>query len=515
MNIVLIRPPKLMIRGTLTMKPVAPLGLAYIAAAAESAGHNVRVIDAIANNICEFHPTELGNDIIIQGMRPEVVAELVPCGSKVIGLSCMFSNNWLLDRRLIKVLRSRFPEAVLIAGGESISGMPEYALKDSELDICVVGEGEETFKEVLSAIENQIPLVTVKGIVFKKDGKIVLNPRRERIRQLNDIPYPAWHFFPVNAYFDNQITLTPTERKSLPTLATRGCPYTCTFCSSPNMWTTKYSLRSPDNILQEMIYMYEKYGVTNFELFDLTAIINRQWILEFCRLLQNYPVHFTWQMPAGTRSEALSEEVIREMAKAGCTNITFAPESGSKKVLQLIQKKADPDKMLPAMKLASQLGMYVYVNSIIGLPGETHRDIWKSMLYLAKTAFAGAQDTGMAVFMPYPGSELFKQFEQYGQLSLSDSFFYDILYTDSITKSQFYNNNIPSFIYRIYNILLLTVFYIVSYSSHPSRIYKSLRNVIKRRYVTRGERAIGYLMEQYFSLKKSPVHSLHQPVSHV
>jgi radical SAM superfamily enzyme YgiQ (UPF0313 family) len=485
-----------MIKGTATMKPAAPLGMAYIAGAIKRDHHQLQVIDGIAENIYDFHDTELGKNIIIQGMSPEQIVKKVPEDVEVIGLSCMFSNNWLLDRRLIQLLKQRFQNAVLVAGGESISGMPEYALKDSLLDVCVVGEGEEVMCDLLRALETGADLSTVKGIVYKKEGKIFTNPRRERIRDLDQIAFPAWEYFPTDAYFKYQITWMPTTHRSLPMLATRGCPYTCTFCSSPQMWTTKYSLRSPENILSEMVSLYEKFGVTNFELFDLTAVINRHWVLEFSKLLQRHPVKFTWQMPAGTRSEALNSEVIQQMALGGCTNITFAPESGSSEVLKSIQKKADPAKMLPAMKTAAGLGMYIYLNTIIGLPGEKHEDVWKTIVFLLKAAAAGADDTGVGVFMPYPGSQLFREMERSGTLMLNDEFFYDILKIDSFGESKFFNKEISPAMYRFYNVFMLLAFYACSFTCRPMRLFKTVRNVAMKNYVTRSEKTLGYLLEQ-------------------
>lgn len=496
MKVVLVRPPKLMIQGTATMKPAAPLGMAYIAGALLKEKHDVIVIDGIAENIYDFHDANLGEDIILQGMTPEDIVKCIPTETEIIGLSCMFSNNWLLDRILINFIKEKFPKALIVAGGESISGMPEYALKDSKLDVCVVGEGEDVICDLLHAVEYGSNLNDVKGIVYKSDGAIFSNPRKERIRNLDEISFPAWQLFPVATYFQHQITWTPTKDRSLPMLATRGCPYTCTFCSSPQMWTTKYSLRTPENILKEMVNLNETFGVTNFELFDLTAIINRRWVLEFSKILQSHPVKFTWQMPAGTRSEALSSEVIMEMAKGGCTNITFAPESGSAELLKSIQKKANPESMLAGMKTASELGLYVYLNTIIGLPGEKHIDVWETIRFLIKAAASGADDTGVGVFMPYPGTQLFNELEKSGEVKMDESFFYDILKIDSFWGSKFYNKNISSFLYRFYNVFILLIFYTCSFALRPSRAIKLVRNVWRKTYVTRSEKTLGYFLEQ-------------------
>ncbi len=111
-------------------------------------------------------------------------------------------------------------------------------------------------------------------------------------------------------------------------LATRGCPYSCTFCSSPDMWTTRYYARSPASVVDEIADYVERYGISNVDFEDLTAFINRDWILAFCAELVRRDLHISYQLPSGTRSEALDAEVLAPLWRSGCRNLTYAPESG-------------------------------------------------------------------------------------------------------------------------------------------------------------------------------------------
>jgi len=493
------------------MKPTPPLGLAYVAAAIEALGVETHVVDSIADALDEFWETDIEKDIVVQGMSFERIAQHIPPDVDLIGFSCMFSNNWLLDEKLINYIAQKFPKAMIIAGGESVSSMATYVLKNSSTHACIIGEGEETTASLVQCLIDGDDWKKTEGIAYKDNGEVKTNPRRNRIRDLDEITYPAWHLFPTELYFEHDVTWIPTPYRSLPMLATRGCPYTCTFCSSPQMWTTKYSLRKPENILAEMEFHYQKYGVTSFELFDLTAIINRHWVLTFCKMLQNHSQKFYWQMPAGTRSEALSSEVIVEMAKAGCTNLTFAPESGSAELLQAIQKKANPENMLSAMKTASKLNMYIYINLILGLPGETHKDIWKTIWFLIKAALAGAHDIGPGIFMPYPGTVLFEELAAKQEVTLNNEYFLHILKIDSFFGNKIYNKNLSGDAYRFYNLFMLAIFYSVSFAFHPLRVWKLFKNVHNKTYVTRSEKTAGYLMEQLFSKKKGKQLLLQNP----
>ncbi len=485
------------------MKPAPPLGMAYIAKVFESQNFDVKVIDCIAEDLNSYYDIGIEKDIVAQGLSFSAICERITPDTNIIGFSIMFTNNWLLDRLLINFIRLKFPNALLVAGGESISSMPEYALKDSSLDICIVGEGEDTTATLAEAVKKNEDWKSLEGIAYIENGQFVQNKRRERIRDLNQIEFPAWHFFPLDIYFKENVTWIPTQKLSLPILASRGCPYTCTFCSSPKMWTTKYNLRDPQNIIEEMDFLNKAYGVTNFELFDLTAIISRPWILSFCKLLQAHHVKYTWQMPAGTRSEALNDTVLTEMKKGGCTNVTFAPETGSAELIGIIGKKASPERMLSLMALSSKLDMYVFVNIMLGLPGETHKDVLKTIGYLYKAAKAGAHDIGGGMFMPYPGTALFDQLVAEKRILMNDKFLLDMVKIDSFLESKTYNDNISSTSYLFYNFLYLAVFYSTSFLCYPKRIIKLIRSLFNKKYTTRSEKGLGYLIDQLYARKQA------------
>jgi anaerobic magnesium-protoporphyrin IX monomethyl ester cyclase len=156
-------------------------------------------------------------------------------------------------RHLKNKIGEAFPDAIIIAGGESVTALPEFWLSQSKhLKVCVLGEGEETIIELLSAIENKKNLSEVQEITFREGDRIITTHRRKRIREIEEIPLPAWDLFPVESYNDHKIKWGVTERKSLPLMATRGCPYDCTFCSSPQMWGKRYSMRTAKHVADEM-----------------------------------------------------------------------------------------------------------------------------------------------------------------------------------------------------------------------------------------------------------------------
>src|SRR5262249_39421813 len=154
------------------------------------------------------------------------------------------------------------------------------------------------------------------------------------------------------------------ERRAMPMLASRGCPYTCTFCSSPSMWSTRWVSRDPKLVLQEIKAYIDRYGINHIDFNDLTTVINRRWMLEFTRLVSDEGLKLTWSLSSGTRREALDEEVLASMKRAGIQRLTYAPESGSKKTLERIQKRVDLDWMTRSIRASVKVGIYSRANLI-------------------------------------------------------------------------------------------------------------------------------------------------------
>ncbi len=508
MKVCLILPSRLVLKGYRPPEAYPPLGLALIAGSLMKAGHQVAIVDAIGEapeqtNEPEFiiNSAKLPADkqLLTLGLSPEQIADRIPSDSQVIGISCMFSFNWIADRALLNYIKTRFPKAMFIAGGESISGMAEQSLKQCEaLDICALGEGEETMLDVLAAIENKTDFSLVSGIIFRAtDGSFARTSKRARMKNLEELPFPAWELFPVKNYHqlkgDSKIEVT------LPLIATRGCPYSCTFCTSPQMWGTRYYMRSPKHVIEEIEYLKKNFNANIIEFFDLTAIIKKEWIMEFTELLLEKNLNINWRIPAGTRSEAIDNEVAHNLKKSGCYAITYAPESGSPRLLKAIKKKVVLKNLLQSILHSKQEGMRITINMILGLPGETHLDIWKTMWFLVKCRWYGVDTLPLHIFRPYPGSELFDRVLKEGKIQLdNDDYLIDsLLIIQTRYEDTIYNDNISMFWYKVYQRLLLLSFYGSGYIMKPSSIVRSIKNITSKNYENNFEHQLSYMYEKF------------------
>lgn len=425
-NFTLIRPGYLSGKTTYSVPIGLPMGPAYIAAVTREAGHQVTVVDALA--LAHGRSTEL-NDFICHGLTPEQVVALIPEETEVLGVSCMFTQDWILCREIIKGARARFPSILIVAGGEHITAEPEMSFDDCPgLDLCVLGEGEETIVEILSAAGHEDRLHAIAGIAYRRDGELVQTESRKRIRDIESIPRPAWDLFPVEFYLNNRWQFGVNRGRNIGVVATRGCPYKCTFCSNPSMYGKSYFTRDPDDVLDEIQDAIDKYQVENVEFYDLTMVIKRQWVLDFCRRIDERGMRFTWQLPTGTRSEMVDDEVAAAFYRTGCRNIGFSPESGSPETLKVIKKQIHLDRLFAAVVACVRQGLVVKSNFIVGFPHEHRRHVWETIFFSWKLAWAGMDSAIFHIFSPYPGTELFRELRQRGEFpKLDDGYLISLL----------------------------------------------------------------------------------------
>ena len=469
MTITLINPPGLKSLSGLQMHtPNPPLGLAYVAGAVKEAGLPYTVIDSTGEALDRVSPYSLRDDFMIQGLPYDEIVRRIPPHTRVIGLCCMFSTLWPLTRQLAEHLRGHFPDAILVLGGEHGTAVPEHVLRNSPVDIVVLGEGEETFVQLVRRIMAGEPWQEVPGLAYLADGTFRDNGLSARIRKIDDIPLPDWDSFPIEGYISRHQINGINLGRSMPLLSTRGCPYQCTFCSNPGMWTTRYVTRDPVKVADEIECYKRKYDVVNFDFQDLTAVVKRQWVIKFCRELIRRRLNVTWQMPSGTRCEVFDQEVADLLYQSGCRALAFAPESGAPEILEKVKKQVDLDQMLIAMRIAVRRGFKLSCFIVIGFPDETRATLRKTLGLIRRMALLGVHDVAVSKFVPYPGSTLFKRLQQEGKIEVDDKFF--------LSPMDFYTRKAPSYAdhvstRRLYlsMIWFFVNFYVISFACRPLR----------------------------------------------
>ena len=506
MDTVLLRLPTVVPKFGTNTPVCLPLGMAYIASTIRDLGFDVRCVDAVGEDPFKHIVLENPNFLSFGLSTPEIVEKVGKCD--VIGVSLMFSHDWAVAKSIIQKIRENNPKTVIICGGEHVTAVPEFCLNDCPaIDICVLGEGEETISELMPAIQSKAPLGDIKGIVYRSGGEAISTGPRTRIAVLDDLPRPAWDLLPMENYLSNSLGYGVNPGRTVPLQVARGCPYQCTFCSSPQMWTTRWNVRDVDEVIAEMQYDIDTYGAQNFDWYDLTSIVKKDWIVDFCRkvIAKNWGI--TWQMPSGTRSEALDEEVLQLMYLSGQRNISYAPESGSPDTLKEIKKKISLDSMKISIKSALKVGLNVKLNLIMGFPNETKERVFETLSFVRSMALMGVHDINITCYAPYPGSEAFLGLQNEGKIAMNEEYFYALTSYTDLRHSISYSDHIGNRALTLYRLGGFIMFYSLSYLTRPIRLIKGFYNLFTGKAESRLDTALRGIFDRLF-IKKFKINNV-------
>ena len=317
----------------------------------------------------------------------------------LLGVTAM-TQTFARAKEIVQLLRKDLPDRRYIMGGIHPTVLPKVVLEESGVDAVVVGEGEYALKEI---IEDCAP-ETIQGLHYAGHA----NPPREMIPDLDVLPLPAYHRMPdFEKYMIPPGTIRGTwqKRGTIALMSTRGCPARCIFCNSHIMFGRKVRRRSVNNVISEIELILKNYGRTSFWFADDTFTLQKEWVREFCERASK--LNITWGCQV--RSDTVSDEMVDLLKLGGCAQVDIGVESGSDRVLKLLQKGATREKHLKAFEILRRKNLRAMGTFIIGTPGETREDVMltKSLVLEAKPAFAL-----FFFMMPYPGSAVFEMAEK-------------------------------------------------------------------------------------------------------
>ena len=364
--------------------------LAYLAAVVKKEGYSVGLVDCIAGKMGWSAFEEL-----LRRERPRYIV--------TNAITSIITN----DLHTAELAR-RVP-AVSIAVGPHITAVPQETLtRYPSLDIGIIGEAEETIRELINSLEKKArPLAQVQGIAFRDGETIVITEKRPLIENLDDLPIPLHELLPIEKH-----SLPYIGKRYTFVLSSRGCPYQCTFCRQPIMWERKFRSRSAGSILRELQYL-KGLGITNFMFHSDTFTLDRKIVIELCQGMVDSNLNMRWC--CNSRVDTVDEEILRWMKKAGCWMVMYGIESGSQDVLNTVKKggNATIGQAEQAVLWTKQQGIKVWGYFIMGLPGETRETMKESMAFARKLPL---DLVNFAVGAPYPGTEFYSQAKAEGWL---------------------------------------------------------------------------------------------------
>lgn len=362
--------------------PSLPLGLISIASYLKSNGHEVKLIEMLVEN----------NNI------EDVLSEFQP---DIAGISTMSFLAGLEAKKLTKILHKH--NIPVVWGGQAATAMPDLIFKEASPDYIILGEGEITWLELVTAIETGDDILKVDGLVFKKNGKLIYTNTRP-VADISLFPDLDWSMIDVKKYFSSFFNCD----KMLYLHATKGCPAQCTFCSNQVFHQSKNRCRNIEQILRDIDYLYSK-GTNGIYFSDELWIPQKKQRHKFCNMMidRNYNLVWGCQMRLGV----LDEEDIKLMYKAGCRWILFGIESGNQDRIKLIKKNIDLTLAKKTVQMCEQIGITVQASFIIGFPDETEEEI-KETINFADTL--GASLVVMNILIPLPNSEIYNKAKERG-----------------------------------------------------------------------------------------------------
>jgi anaerobic magnesium-protoporphyrin IX monomethyl ester cyclase len=396
MKVTLINPPYPL--SVHSHPPFIPLGIAYLAAVAEKEGHEVTVIDCQAEKLT------------YEAFRNRI--EQTP--SEVIGATAT-TLLYKSAMKLITIAKQVHPQAVTILGGSHGTFWDKNALSEyPSLDIVVRREGETTFVELLDKLQTKTSFNDVLGITFRnKEGKIISNPDRPFLENLDALPFPAHHLLPLD-------DLKRIGKVLFPLITSRGCVYWCDFCSTVRMFGRGYRMRSPKNVVDEMEMINNRYGVNQVTFYDDAFTVNRERVLKICEELQARKLDLIWD--CGTRVDMVDRELLKTMHAAGCIAVWMGVESGSQAILDAMNKRIKLDQTRLAYKTAHEVGLMTIANTVLGFPGETEQTARETINFIKEL---DPDDVGFYVATPYPGTPMYEHVKENGWLRVTDFDKYD------------------------------------------------------------------------------------------
>ncbi len=370
-----------------------PLGLLSISSYLEKYGLNNDVVD------CYAHPD---SDNIIK----EYLKVNKP---EYIGFSCT-TSTFLDGVRLAHLAKKIQPNLKVVFGGVHVSALREAILDQYPVvDYVVVGEGEETLRELLCTPSPE--LMDVEGLVLRLgDGVSCFTGRRKKQLDLDSLPFPSYH--KLEGYPD-AYSLPIFNYPKVPNgsfLSSRGCPYACSYCDR-SVFNRTFRYNSADYLYKHMVHMKEVYGVKHLNFYDDQFTFNRQRVVDFCRRVIESPLGITFNCAA--RAEHLDPELLLLMKSAGCWMISLGIETGDENLLAMHRQNPDLELIRDKIIQIKKAGIRVKGLVMIGLPGETEASIKKSSQYVHSLQL---DDFNLAKFTPFPGSPIYDQIKKSDEL---------------------------------------------------------------------------------------------------
>jgi len=368
-----------------------PLGLTYLAAVLEKKNIDVKIFDMCLKK----------ND------RSQLIAEIKDYSPDLVGITSV-TPTFPQALGIARVTKEALSQAMVVLGGIHVTVRPEDALSHREVDFVIRGEGEYTILELVEALGGERSYREIKGLSYKRKGKIIHNPSRPLNQDLDSLPFPARHLLNPDDY-----TLFFWKERFTSLGTSIGCKGACTFCiHSKRLLGPGFRANSPDYVVREIEEVHNQLGIRYFRIIDDNFTFDRNRVLKICDLLKEKSLDIFWDMPNGTRTDTIDKELMQRMYRAGCFNVDFGIESGDKTVLKKMGKGVSLNTMRQAVRDAKACGLIVGGYFMFGNLGDNRERMNKTIQFAKEL---NCHHVSFSLCTPYPGTVLWDRVEKEGR----------------------------------------------------------------------------------------------------
>lgn len=390
-----------------------PLGLLYLGSVLEKNDIEVKVLDysnLYCTSVIKDGPKEESLEEYFEKELPQRLAGFTP---DIIGIGCIFSGAFQALKIIAQQIKKLFPNSPIVIGGIHATIFASKILETcSYIDYIIIGEGEESFLELVRALLNNdsASLQAIDGIAYRYAGAIVNKPKTKFITDLDSLPMVNVELLDLkNYHFDSSRWYSPKGIKvgfPFSILSSRSCPCRCSFCSMWFVHGPKIRFRSAQNTVDEIQYLYDNYNGTYFSFFDDNLAYDRQRILDICNEIIKRGLNIQFDTPNGVAIKSLDQEVIDAMVSAGLVKINLSPESGSSYIRNnVIGKWLKTEKIYEVFEsCAKHNNLYIGAYFIIGMPEETEETLQETYEMIVRLPL---DRVSLTYATPYPGTKLY------------------------------------------------------------------------------------------------------------
>ncbi|MBI1736437.1 MAG: radical SAM protein [Candidatus Rokubacteria bacterium] len=356
------------------------------------------------------HDAEFCDSRLIGLTATDLTRKLVDGQYDIVGIP-VFTNTAADSFSTAQLVRDALPSCTIVLGGVHVTSMPQRSLEECPAaDFVVVGEGELTTAELLASLRTGEPSpADIRGLAWRQNGAIVVNPGRDLIKDPNILPHIRYQDVRMDLYVPH-----PTQYLELPSFnvfTQRGCPYKCTFCQAMVTMGAKVRFKSVDKVIEEIRILEDLWGARGIYFQDSAFTVRKDWVRQLCEKMieENLGIHWACNL----RVDNVTEDLLKLMARAGCWMCVFGIESGNQESLDLMKKGITLKQQQDAVRWCRQAGIQVMNNFILAVPGETEAMVNRTIRYSLEL---GGEISLYWLPVPYPGTELWRTAKESGGL---------------------------------------------------------------------------------------------------